>query len=73
MRHNAPIWWCDQPVGKGGFNDGGFWVVTKHKDVKEVSLPDPTALAKPERIRSGWLNGIKRWQVDYTGECPVAH
>ena len=25
-----------------------------------------------ERLRSGWLNGIKHWQVDYTGEnCPV--
>ena len=35
---DAPIWWNEQPIGKGGFNDGGFWVVTKHKDVKEVSL-----------------------------------
>ena len=34
----APIWWNHQAIGKGGFNDGGFWVVTKHKDVKEVSL-----------------------------------
>ena len=38
LRRTVPIWWNDQPVGKGGFNDGGFWVVTKHKDVKEVSL-----------------------------------
>ncbi len=27
-------------------------------------------LAKPERLRSGWLNGIKHWQVDYTGGRP---
>jgi len=38
LRRTAPIWWCEQPIGKGGFNDGGFWVVTKHKDVREVSL-----------------------------------
>ena len=37
MRRTAPIWWNEQPMGKGGFDDGGFWVVTKHKDVKEVS------------------------------------
>jgi cholest-4-en-3-one 26-monooxygenase len=37
MRKVAPIWWNDQPDGIGGFGDGGFWVVTKHKDVKEVS------------------------------------
>ncbi len=28
-------------------------------------MPDLTALAPPERLRSGWLNGIKHWQVDY--------
>jgi len=38
MRRAAPIWWNEQPLGVGGFDDGGFWVVTKHKDVKEVSL-----------------------------------
>lgn len=37
MRRVAPIWWNEQPVGIGGFDDGGYWVVTKHKDVKEVS------------------------------------
>jgi len=38
-------------------------------------MPDLTPLARPERLRSGWLNGIKHWQVDYTGasKSPVAH
>jgi len=29
----------------------------------------------PERLRSGWLNGIKHWQVDYQGASkrPVAN
>jgi cholest-4-en-3-one 26-monooxygenase len=36
-------------------------------------MPDLTPLGPPERLRSGWLNGIKHWQVDYTGTCPVAH
>ena len=37
LRRTAPIWWNEQPVGAGGFDDGGFWVVSKHKDVKEIS------------------------------------
>jgi cholest-4-en-3-one 26-monooxygenase len=37
MRKVAPIWWNEQPKDVGGFGDGGYWVVTKHKDVKEVS------------------------------------
>ncbi|MGO9380507.1 MAG: cytochrome P450 [Mycobacterium sp.] len=36
-------------------------------------MPDLTPISAPERLRSGWLNGIKRWEVDYTGKCPVAH
>ena len=39
-------------------------------------VPDLAPLAKPERLRSGWLNGIKHWEVDYgqgSGRCPVAH
>ncbi|MBI3216873.1 MAG: cytochrome P450 [Mycobacterium sp.] len=30
-------------------------------------LPDLTSVRRPERLRSGWLNGIKHWQVDYSG------
>jgi len=37
LRRSAPIWWNEQPLGVGGFDDGGYWVVTKHKDVKEIS------------------------------------
>jgi len=31
------------------------------------AMPDLTSLSKPDRLRSGWLNGIKHWNVDYTG------
>ncbi|MGB3352635.1 MAG: cytochrome P450 [Mycobacterium sp.] len=38
-------------------------------------MPDLTSVGTPERLRSGWLNGIKHWQVDYSGQsaCPVQH
>ena len=34
-------------------------------------MPDLKPIGEPERLKSGWLNGIKHWQVDYTGKCPV--
>ena len=34
-------------------------------------MPDLKPIGEPERLRSGWLNGIKHWQVDFTGKCPV--
>ncbi|MEZ0340682.1 cytochrome P450 [Mycobacterium sp. pV006] len=36
-------------------------------------MPDLKPIGEPERLKSGWLNGIKHWQVDYTGQCPVQH
>jgi cholest-4-en-3-one 26-monooxygenase len=36
-------------------------------------MPGLTPAGTPERLRSAFINGIKHWQVDYTGTCPVAH
>jgi cholest-4-en-3-one 26-monooxygenase len=35
-------------------------------------MPNLTPISPPERLRSGWLNGIKHWQVDYTGTAANA-
>ncbi|WP_063002319.1 cytochrome P450 [Nocardia mikamii] len=37
LRRTAPIWWNSKPPHSDGFPDDGFWVVTTHADVKEVS------------------------------------
>lgn len=38
LRRSSPVWWNAQPEGRGGgFEDGGFWVVSRHADVREVS------------------------------------
>ena len=37
LRRTAPIWWNPQPRDVGGFDDDGFWVVSKLNEVKEVS------------------------------------
>jgi cholest-4-en-3-one 26-monooxygenase len=37
LRRTAPVWWNSQPRGASGFDDEGYWVVTKHADVLEVS------------------------------------
>lgn len=40
LRKTRPIWWNTQPLGASGYPDEGYWVVTKHADVREVSLHD---------------------------------
>ena len=49
LREAEPIHWVDVPSGCGGFEDKGYWIVTKHADVKEVS--------KRNDAFSSWQNG----------------
>ncbi|NNH70815.1 cytochrome P450 [Nocardia uniformis] len=37
LRRTAPIFWNPQADGVSGFDTGGYWVVTKLDDVKEIS------------------------------------
>ncbi len=37
LRRTAPVWWNPQRRGIGGFDDEGYWVVTRHADVVAVS------------------------------------
>ena len=37
LRRTAPVWWNPLPHGKAGYDDDGYWVVSKHADVREVS------------------------------------
>ena len=37
LRGTAPVWWNPQPHNTAGFGDDGYWVVTRHEDVKTVS------------------------------------
>ncbi|WP_327356469.1 cytochrome P450 [Streptomyces sp. NBC_01304] len=37
LRQTAPVWWCPQERGVTGFDDEGYWAVTRHADVKYVS------------------------------------
>ena len=54
LRRTAPVWWNAQPGGSGGFGDAGFWAVTRHADVRAVSLDshlfsswEKTAIIRP--------------------------
>ncbi|GAA5169488.1 cytochrome P450 [Pseudonocardia eucalypti] len=49
LRRTAPVWWNAQEPGTGGWDDGGFWVVSRHADVKAISLNS--------EVYSTWENG----------------
>lgn len=35
LRKTAPVWWNEQD--ESIFNDGGYWVITRHEDIKTIS------------------------------------
>jgi cholest-4-en-3-one 26-monooxygenase len=37
LRRTAPVWWNAQRRGSAGFDDDGFWAVTRHADILEIS------------------------------------
>ncbi|MFD9909805.1 cytochrome P450 [Streptomyces sp. NPDC059063] len=37
LRRTEPVCWVAQPPGASGFDDSGYWAVTRHDDVKYVS------------------------------------
>ena len=64
MRKVAPIWWNAQPDGAGGFDDGGFWVVTKHRDVKEVSRRSDVFSSLAKTALPRYKDGTVQAQID---------
>jgi cholest-4-en-3-one 26-monooxygenase len=41
LRRVAPVWWVAQRRGSAGFDDEGYWAVTRHADIQAVSkTPD---------------------------------
>jgi cholest-4-en-3-one 26-monooxygenase len=48
LRRAAPIWWVAQRRGSAGFDDEGYWAVTRHADIVAVS--------KTPEVYSSWEN-----------------
>lgn len=64
LRRTAPVSWCPQPRGATGFDDGGYWAVTRHADVKYVST-HPELYSSRENTAIIRFNGhISRDQIE---------
>ena len=37
LRQNEPMFWNPQTKENSSFDDGGFWLATRHQDVKDIS------------------------------------
>lgn len=61
LRRSTPIWWNPQRRGAAGYQDDGFWVVSTHDLIQEVSRSDG--------VFSSWENTALVRNED---DCPRA-
>ncbi|QIS08481.1 cytochrome P450 [Nocardia arthritidis] len=64
LRRTAPIWWNPQSPEVSGFHDDGFWVVSKHADVKEVSRRSDVFSSHENTAIPRFNDDIKREQIE---------
>jgi len=64
LRAMAPIWWNEQPPDQGGFGDGGYWVVTKHRDIREVSLRSDVFSSAKKSIVPRYREDLAQGQIE---------
>ncbi|MBB4853417.1 cholest-4-en-3-one 26-monooxygenase [Mycobacteroides chelonae] len=60
LRRTEPVHWVDIPGGTGGFGDKGYWLVTRHQDVKDVSLRSEVFSTAMNGAIPVWPQGMTR-------------
>jgi cholest-4-en-3-one 26-monooxygenase len=63
LRRAAPVWWNGQPSDMG-FDDDGFWAVTRHRDVVAVSRDSETWSSEANGAIVRFLRGTTREQIE---------
>ena len=63
-RRSEPVHWVDVPGGTGGFGDKGYWMVTKHADVKDVSKRSDVFGSSPDGAIPTWPQAMTRDSID---------
>jgi cholest-4-en-3-one 26-monooxygenase len=64
LRRSAPVWWNAQRRGSAGFDDEGYWVVTRHADVMTVSRDSDTYSSWENTALVRFREGMPRENIE---------
>jgi cholest-4-en-3-one 26-monooxygenase len=64
LRRTAPVWWNAQKHGSSGFDDDGYWAVTRHADVMAVSRDSATYSSWQNTALVRFAQGTPRENID---------
>jgi cholest-4-en-3-one 26-monooxygenase len=65
LRRTAPVWWNPQTPGSAGFDDEGYWVVTRHADVTAVSRDSETYSSSANTALVRFRPGTPRERIEW--------
>ena len=71
LRKTAPVWWNEQ--GESIFDDGGYWVVTRHEDIKAISRNGDLWSTNAKGAVMRLPDGVTADQLDLTKALLINH
>ncbi|MGB3285254.1 MAG: cytochrome P450 [Mycolicibacter algericus] len=73
LRKTAPVWWNKQPAHSNIFDDGGYWVVSKHQHIKEISRDNEVWSTNAKGAVMRLPDGITADQLELTKALLINH
>ena len=64
LRRAAPVWWVNQRRGSAGFDDEGYWAVTRHADILSVSKTPDVYSSEENTALIRFKEGIPRESIE---------
>ena len=71
LRKTAPVWWNDQQ--ESIFDDGGYWVITRHEDIKSISRNSDLWSTNRKGAVMRLPDGVTSEQLDLTKALLINH
>jgi cholest-4-en-3-one 26-monooxygenase len=73
LRKTAPVWWNEQPAGTTVFDDGGYWVISRHQDIKAISKNDGVWSTNAKGVVMRFPSGTTGEQLELTKALLINH
>jgi len=73
LRKTAPVWWNEQPAEGNIFDDDGYWVISKHQHIKEISRDSDVWSTNAKGAVMRLPDGITADQLELTKALLINH
>ncbi|NTY59396.1 cytochrome P450 [Mycolicibacterium sphagni] len=73
LRKTAPVWWNEQTEGSTVFDDGGYWVITKHRDIRDISRDGHLWSTNKQGVVMRFADDMTKDQVEITKALLINH